>query len=122
MDDFVTIFILALVPVVVMLVYAVATRFANVIGNEDDLTDRRPHSLAEAIRRKVAPKPHLSDQNLKVLRQEPVTKEGRAAVLDVIVQQAIAGASWREISKGPMRLYNISQEEVQAEMNRRLGN
>lgn len=44
----------------------------------------------------------------------------RAQVFEVIVRQALAGAPWREICAGPMRVNNISEEEVQAEVDRRL--
>ncbi len=44
----------------------------------------------------------------------------RAQVFEVIVRQAIAGAPWREICAGPMRVNNISPEEVEYEVDRRL--
>ena len=43
----------------------------------------------------------------------------RAQVLEVVVRQAMAGAPWREICKGPMQINGISEEEVQAELDRR---
>ncbi|PWT96961.1 MAG: hypothetical protein C5B53_08655 [Candidatus Melainabacteria bacterium] len=45
----------------------------------------------------------------------------RSVVLEVIVRQALAGAPWREICAGPMRVNNITAEEVQAEVDRRSG-
>jgi Ca-activated chloride channel family protein len=44
----------------------------------------------------------------------------RAQVLEVIVRQAIAGAPWRQICAGSMQVNNITEEEVQAEVDRRL--
>ena len=44
----------------------------------------------------------------------------RAQVFEVIVRQAIAGAPWREICAGPMQVNNITPEEVELEVNRRL--
>jgi hypothetical protein len=43
----------------------------------------------------------------------------RQQVFEVIVRQAIAGAPWRMICKGPMQTNNISEEEIEAEMARR---
>ncbi|HEY9760400.1 MAG TPA: hypothetical protein V6C97_34900 [Oculatellaceae cyanobacterium] len=45
----------------------------------------------------------------------------RAQVFEVIVRQAIAGAPWREICAGPMRVNQISEEEIQEEIDRRTG-
>lgn len=45
----------------------------------------------------------------------------RAQVFEVIVRQAIAGAPWREICAGPMKVNHISAEEVQEEIDRRTG-
>lgn len=115
-----TIFLWAFVPVVVMVIYFVATRFANVFGNESGelLTP------AEFIRRRMAPKQHRWDQNIQTLNQglmtsKGQTSEGRLAAIDVIVQQALAGADWLEISKGPMQRYQISVKEVEEEIARR---
>jgi hypothetical protein len=43
----------------------------------------------------------------------------RNQVFEVVVRQAMAGAPWREICKGPMSINNISIEEVEAEVRRR---
>lgn len=43
----------------------------------------------------------------------------RQQVLEVIVRQAIAGAPWREICRGPMRVNNISEAEIVAEARAR---
>jgi hypothetical protein len=43
----------------------------------------------------------------------------RAQVFEVVVRQAIAGAPWREICDGPMRVNNIEPGEVEAEVARR---
>ncbi len=45
----------------------------------------------------------------------------RAQVFEVIVRQGIAGAPWREICAGPMQVNNISADDIQEEIDRRLG-
>jgi len=44
----------------------------------------------------------------------------RSQVFEVIVRQALAGAPWREICAGPMHVNNITPQEVEAEVNRRM--
>ena len=44
----------------------------------------------------------------------------RQQVFEVIVRQAVAGAPWREICAGPMRVNNICAEDVEREVARRL--
>jgi hypothetical protein len=44
----------------------------------------------------------------------------RSQVFEVVVRQAIAGAPWREICAGPMQVNNITPEEVQNEIDRRV--
>ncbi|MDZ4832408.1 MAG: hypothetical protein SGJ27_01275 [Candidatus Melainabacteria bacterium] len=44
----------------------------------------------------------------------------REQVFEVIVRQALAGAPWREICAGPMLLNNITPQEVEAEIKKRL--
>ena len=44
----------------------------------------------------------------------------RAQVFEVIVRQALAGAPWREICAGPMAVNNITEEQIDAEVNRRI--
>jgi hypothetical protein len=43
----------------------------------------------------------------------------RKQVFEIIVRQALAGAPWREICAGPMRVSGIRPEEVEAEVARR---
>lgn len=43
----------------------------------------------------------------------------RAQVFEVIVRQAMAGAPWKEICAGPMRVNDINPEEVEREVARR---
>lgn len=45
----------------------------------------------------------------------------REQVLEVIVRQALAGAPWREICAGPMQVNNITVQEVEEEVRRRMG-
>jgi predicted nuclease with TOPRIM domain len=45
----------------------------------------------------------------------------RAQVLEVVVRQAIAGAPWQEICRGPMEVNNITIEEVEEEVQKRRG-
>ncbi len=44
----------------------------------------------------------------------------RQQVFEVIVRQALNGAPWREICETPMKVNNITEEEVQAEIDRRM--
>lgn len=46
----------------------------------------------------------------------------RQQVFEVIVRQAIAGAPWRLICKGPMMINKITEAEIEAEVARRNGN
>lgn len=43
----------------------------------------------------------------------------RSQVFEVIVRQGMAGAPWREICEGPMQVNNITEAEIQAEIDRR---
>lgn len=43
----------------------------------------------------------------------------RSQVFEVIVRQAMAGAPWRQICAGPMKVNNIHPDEIEAEVNRR---
>ena len=43
----------------------------------------------------------------------------RSQVFEVIVRQGAAGAPWREICSGPMKVNNIDPEEIEQEINRR---
>jgi hypothetical protein len=55
-------------------------------------------------------------------QKEPARSYGssvRAQVFEVIVRQGLAGAPWRYICAGPMKVNNISEEEIQAEIDRR---
>jgi hypothetical protein len=45
----------------------------------------------------------------------------RAQVFEVIVRQAIAGAPWQEICRGPMQVNNITIEEIHEEVQKRRG-
>ncbi len=46
-------------------------------------------------------------------------KSVRSMVLDVIVKQALSGASWHDVCASSMDKYKITAEEVQAEVQRR---
>jgi hypothetical protein len=43
----------------------------------------------------------------------------RAQVLEIIVRQALSGAPWKDICRGPMMINNINEQEVEAELSRR---
>lgn len=43
----------------------------------------------------------------------------RQQVFEVIVRQAMAGAPWKQICKGPMEINNISEQEIELELSRR---
>jgi RNA polymerase subunit RPABC4/transcription elongation factor Spt4 len=55
------------------------------------------------------------------LHSSPYGAGVREQVLEVIVRQALAGAPWREICAGPMQVNNITPQEVEAEVRRRMG-
>lgn len=63
--------------------------------------------------------------NAQLLREEmlhgsPASLESlRQAVLEVVVKQALAGAPWRELCKGPMEINGITESEIEAEVVRR---
>ncbi len=63
--------------------------------------------------------------NAQLLREEmlhgsPASLESlRQAVLEVVVKQALVGAPWRELCKGPMEINGISESEIEAEVVRR---
>lgn len=54
---------------------------------------------------------------MSIVRNDPGVV--RAQVFEVIVRQALAGAPWREICAGLMKVNRISPEEVEAEVKRR---
>jgi hypothetical protein len=65
---------------------------------------------------------HLENMEEAAKLPPPATDEAmsvRAQVFEVIVRQAIAGAPWQEICAQPMRIQNITVEEVQEEVKRR---
>lgn len=45
----------------------------------------------------------------------------RAQVLEVVIRQALAGAPWKEVCRGPMLVNDISVEEVEDAVRRRGG-
>lgn len=50
----------------------------------------------------------------------PIEQTGiRAQVFEVIVKQAMAGAPWREICVGPMKVNKISVQQIEEEIARR---
>lgn len=53
--------------------------------------------------------------------EDPIGSGVRGQVFEVIVRQAITGAPWKAICKGPMIVNQISEEEVEEEVKRRLG-
>ncbi len=76
---------------------------------------------------KTFPLPERTSQNSGPITAQTVfipASPGKASgvrdqVFEVIVRQALAGAPWREICKGPMEVNGISELEVQREVNRR---
>jgi hypothetical protein len=53
--------------------------------------------------------------------RSPYGEGVRGQVFEVIVRQGMAGAPWRQICAGPMKVNNISEDEVEAEIRRRQG-
>ena len=45
----------------------------------------------------------------------------RAQVFEVVVQQALVGAPWRQLCAGPMMVNRITEQEVEDEIKRRGG-
>jgi hypothetical protein len=44
----------------------------------------------------------------------------RLQVFEVIVRQAVMGAPWKEICSGPMRMNNITEEDIEKEVRHRI--
>jgi hypothetical protein len=118
MLDILTIFGLIVVPFIVIVIYYISKRgpYRDTVdtGNEP-----KAITLAEFIRRKVGSQQVLAHKNVNVLTQDTSLNEKRLQVREVIAQQAIAGAAWQEISKGPAQVYQISKEEIESEIRRR---
>jgi hypothetical protein len=49
----------------------------------------------------------------------PFGSSVRAQVFEVVVRQAVAGAPWRLICAGPMKVNNITEDMVEEELKRR---
>jgi tetratricopeptide (TPR) repeat protein len=43
----------------------------------------------------------------------------RQAVMEIVVKQAVAGAPWKELCRGPMEINGITEAEIEAEVSRR---
>ncbi len=59
---------------------------------------------------------------VKVPEQSPSGVYGtsiKQMVFEVILRQAMAGAPWKEICKGPMKVNGIDPKEIEEELNRR---
>lgn len=65
------------------------------------------------------------NEQAQLLREEtlhgsPASLESlRQAVFDIVVKQAVAGAPWKDLCRGPMEINGISIAEVEAEVSRR---
>ncbi len=68
-----------------------------------------PLTLSESIQQKISEFGKIDRYGSGVRQQ----------VFEVIIRQALAGAPWREICAVPMRVNNISPEEVEAELEKR---
>jgi hypothetical protein len=72
----------------------------------------------------MAKKVHGFIEEMKATNEQPPPEPGegmtlRQQVLEVIVRQAMAGAPWQEICAGPMKMQNITVEEVEEAVKRR---
>jgi hypothetical protein len=75
---------------------------------------------AQRLQREIARGRKESPASAKSLKGGGSYGSGvRAQVFEVIVRQGMAGAPWRSICAGPMRVNNIDPDEVQAEVDRR---
>ena len=91
-------------------------RNAEKIDDSPGQQKNQANTIADKIRNAFAHGP----------KTEPVdgSKYGavmRAQVLEVVVRQAIAGAPWQEICRGPMEVNSITIEEVEEEVQKRRG-
>jgi hypothetical protein len=91
-------------------------RRADKLDDSPGQQKNQANTIADKIRNAFAHGP----------KTEPVdgSKYGavvRAQVLEVVVRQAIAGAPWQEICRGPMQVNNITIEEVEEEVQKRRG-
>lgn len=70
--------------------------------------------------RKPAKGPDDTKPTVAAIGGRPPYGEGvRSQVFEVIVRQGMAGAPWRIACDGPMKVNNISPDEVEAEIRRR---
>lgn len=69
--------------------------------------DPADHEQAQLLREEML---HGSPASLESLRQ---------AVFDIVVKQAVAGAPWKDLCRGPMEINGISISEIEAEVTRR---
>lgn len=92
-------------------------RSAKKIEDSPGQQKSQGNSIADKIRQAFANGP-------KETASEDGGKYGagvRAQVFEVVVRQAIAGAPWQEICRGPMQVNNITIEEVEEEVQKRRG-
>ncbi len=56
----------------------------------------------------------------EMLHGSPASLESlRQAVFDIVVKQAVAGAPWKDLCRGPMEINGITEAEIEAEVGRR---
>lgn len=92
-------------------------RSAERIKDSPSQQKNQGNSIADKIRQAFA-------GGAKETASEDGSKYGagvRAQVFEVIVIQAMAGAPWQEICRGPMQINNITIEEVEEELQKRRG-
>lgn len=97
------------------------TELADALSNCDNVVDFRPDSSPK--RQHSSRTDALRTRSVRD-RSENQGSYGpgvRAQVFEVIVRQALAGAPWQEICRGPMMVNGITVSEVEAEVNRRRG-
>jgi tetratricopeptide (TPR) repeat protein len=69
--------------------------------------DPADHEQAQLLREETL---HGSPASLESLRQ---------AVFDIVVKQAVAGAPWKDLCRGPLEINGITEAEIEAEVGRR---
>jgi len=61
----------------------------------------------------------MTDEHEKTPQSSCCGSDVRSQVFEVIVRQAITGAPWREICARPLRVNQITADEVEAEVSKR---
>jgi uncharacterized Zn finger protein (UPF0148 family) len=89
---------------------AVDQIFEDKLGVKPPSPEERRERMNRDLGKSSSPLPMIQTHGAGVRKQ----------VFEVIVRQAIAGAPWREICEGPMKVNGIDPEDIEAEVARRV--